>query len=682
MDGHGPGEDEDDHCLKVVRCSKGYVPTLSHWTLQALRSLTCQSSLVKRRNPSFQGKKILSPAASVVPLLHRSFSRGLLSSGHARLKPGSVKCISTLCPDRKMRDANVNPAGRLEAPYQASSSQGTDDLKFSFESMNTDFESMSTDTHSLSSRVSSNNCDHKKIGVNSSDGFSLSSEASQRDSCCQLKALADITKPASNSFVAFWEDNEERKEKHVSELDVMKERFAKLLLGEDMSGGAKGVCTALAISNAITNLSASIFGELWRLEPLSLERKVIWKREMDWLLSVADHIVELVPSWQKFADGSSIEVMTSKPRADVHTNLPALQKLDAMLLGFLDSCQETEFWYVEQGVVVCDDDAQNINAPITQREEEKWWLPTPKVAATGLSEGGRKSLHHQRECVNQILKAAMEINTQILSEMDIPDVYWDSLPKSGRTSLGETIYRHISSDYFSPEAVLCILDLSTEHNAVEVANRIEAAIHVWRYRKHPKQVQKLRKRGDQSARHTWSIAKENAPDSEKRALLAGRAESLLMCLKQKFPGLRQSLLDMTKIQYNKDVGQSILESYSRVMESLAFNIIARIDDVLFVDDMTKRVLPGQLQAVKTRVHPFVRRGYSLNLSVNTPFATPLDTPSLSPTPTSPQEARGAPLCDKVNAQSNSDKCVVEAGNPGHKLDLGQLTKPEPELNRA
>jgi len=34
----------------------------------------------------------------------------------------------------------------------------------------------------------------------------------------------------------------------------MKERFAKLLLGEDMSGSGKGVCTALAISNAITNL--------------------------------------------------------------------------------------------------------------------------------------------------------------------------------------------------------------------------------------------------------------------------------------------------------------------------------------------------------------------------------------------------------------------------------------------
>lgn len=40
-----------------------------------------------------------------------------------------------------------------------------------------------------------------------------------------------------------------------AEVEMMKERFAKLLLGEDMSGGGKGVCTALAISNAITNLS-------------------------------------------------------------------------------------------------------------------------------------------------------------------------------------------------------------------------------------------------------------------------------------------------------------------------------------------------------------------------------------------------------------------------------------------
>lgn len=38
-------------------------------------------------------------------------------------------------------------------------------------------------------------------------------------------------------------------------MDLMKERFAKLLLGEDMSGGGKGVSSALALSNAITNLA-------------------------------------------------------------------------------------------------------------------------------------------------------------------------------------------------------------------------------------------------------------------------------------------------------------------------------------------------------------------------------------------------------------------------------------------
>ncbi|KAF9614593.1 hypothetical protein IFM89_019376 [Coptis chinensis] len=54
-----------------------------------------------------------------------------------------------------------------------------------------------------------------------------------------------------------------------SDMEMMKERFAKLLLGEDMSGGGKGVSSALALSNAITNLVASVFGEQSRLEPIT-----------------------------------------------------------------------------------------------------------------------------------------------------------------------------------------------------------------------------------------------------------------------------------------------------------------------------------------------------------------------------------------------------------------------------
>ncbi|XP_018633351.1 rho guanine nucleotide exchange factor 8-like [Nicotiana tomentosiformis] len=80
------------------------------------------------------------------------------------------------------------------------------------------------------------------------------------------------------------------------DMDMMKERFAKLLLGEDMSGGGKGVSSTLALSNAITNLAASVFGEQWKLEPMSQERKARWRKEMDALLFVTDYIVEFVPS--------------------------------------------------------------------------------------------------------------------------------------------------------------------------------------------------------------------------------------------------------------------------------------------------------------------------------------------------------------------------------------------------
>ncbi|PNX62771.1 rop guanine nucleotide exchange factor 1-like protein, partial [Trifolium pratense] len=53
---------------------------------------------------------------------------------------------------------------------------------------------------------------------------------------------------------------------------------------------------------------ATLFGQLWRLEPLQSEKKAMWRREMEWLLSVSDHIVELTPNWQTFPDGSKLEV--------------------------------------------------------------------------------------------------------------------------------------------------------------------------------------------------------------------------------------------------------------------------------------------------------------------------------------------------------------------------------------
>ena len=99
-----------------------------------------------------------------------------------------------------------------------------------------------------------------------------------------------------------------------------------------MSGGGKGVSSALALSNAITNLAASAFGEQRRLEPMPADRKARWRRELGWLISVADHIVEFAPTQQTNKDGSSMEVMTTRQRTDLLCNVPALKKLDAMLL--------------------------------------------------------------------------------------------------------------------------------------------------------------------------------------------------------------------------------------------------------------------------------------------------------------------------------------------------------------
>lgn len=51
-----------------------------------------------------------------------------------------------------------------------------------------------------------------------------------------------------------------------SDVETMKERFAKLLLGEDISGGCKGHSTSLALSNAITNLAGKTILCTYRAE--------------------------------------------------------------------------------------------------------------------------------------------------------------------------------------------------------------------------------------------------------------------------------------------------------------------------------------------------------------------------------------------------------------------------------
>ncbi|XP_061375207.1 rop guanine nucleotide exchange factor 2-like [Gastrolobium bilobum] len=361
-----------------------------------------------------------------------------------------------------------------------------------------------------------------------------------------------------------------------AELDMMKEKFAKLLLGEDMSGGGKGVCTAITISNAITNLYATVFGQNLKLEPLKPEKKAMWKREMKVLLSVCDYIVEFAPTAQYLEDGTIVEMMKSRPRSDIYVNLPALQKLDTMLIEILDTFQDTEFWYAEN----IPGNSTRLRAAsfrkIVPRKEEKWWLPVPCVLPGGLSDKSRKHLIEKRDCANQIHKASMAINSNVLAEIDIPETYIDDLPKSGRSSLGDTIYHHMyNADKFSPDHLLDFLKISSEHEALELADRVESSMYTWR-----------RKACLNHSKSSWKKVKNLMADTDKKDknyILAERAETLLFCLKQRYPELSQSSLDTCKIQYNRDVGKAVLESYSRVLEGLAFNIVAWIEDFLYVD---------------------------------------------------------------------------------------------------
>ncbi|CAN4096347.1 unnamed protein product [Withania somnifera] len=358
--------------------------------------------------------------------------------------------------------------------------------------------------------------------------------------------------------------NTYKDQKQDSEMEMMKERFAKLLLGEDMSGGGKGVSSALALSNAITNLAASVFGEQRKLEPMSQERKERWRKEINWLLSVSDYIVEFIPSQQKSKDGTNMEVMVTQQRRDLFMNIPALKKLDAMLIDCLENFKdENEFWYVSRDA---DESEKGV------QRNDKWWLPTVKVPPDGLTDECRKWLQYQKDCVNQVHKASMAINAQILSEMEIPENYIESLPKNGRSSLGDSIYKSITIEFFDPEQFLSTMDLSTEHKVLDLKNRIEASIVIWKRKMHHK-----------DGKSTWG----SAVSVEKRELFEERAETILLLLKQKFPGIPQSSLDISKIECNNDVGHSVLESYSRVLESLANTVMSHIEDVLYADSLTQ-----------------------------------------------------------------------------------------------
>lgn len=119
--------------------------------------------------------------------------------------------------------------------------------------------------------------------------------------------------------------------------------------------------------------------------------------------------------------------------------------------------------------------------------------------------------------------------------------------QSGKACLGEILYRYVTAEQFSPESLLDFLDFSSEYTTLDIANRIEAAVHIWR----PKYL-KTHSVHAKAGKSSWGgKVKGFVGDREKSKYLASRAEALLQNLRLRFPGLPQTALDMSKIQYNK-----------------------------------------------------------------------------------------------------------------------------------
>ncbi|KAL0770550.1 hypothetical protein Bca101_035701 [Brassica carinata] len=424
--------------------------------------------------------------------------------------------------------------------------------------------------------------------INKNNNLSLQEESGRsRGDECLTDSLGDdafsscsSSKDTSESFSSKWlpkkngkhisnEWDYERSPKHFyskeerpgytlcsSDVEAMKENFSKLLLGGDLTGGRKGVQTALALSNSISHLANSVFGELWKLEPLSEDNKQRWRREMDWLLSPCNHMIELVPSKLDDKNGRSLEKLNF---LFLSPNLMKTQET-------LDSMVSTEFWYSEVG---------------RRAESRRWWLPSPKVPKPGLSSLVRKNLLEKGNVVYQSFKAAKSINGEVLLEMPVPTIIKDSLPKSGKTRLGDELFRMLASESASVDEIFVSLRLRTEHAALETVNRLESAIYAWK-----------EKIIEETSIGKWSLVRDSLSEISRIESLINKAERLNGQIKSKYSNLPQTFLDATKIQYGKDIGHAILEAYSRILASLAFRILSRIREILQEDALSKSGSPA------------------------------------------------------------------------------------------
>ncbi|KAG0474983.1 hypothetical protein HPP92_014669 [Vanilla planifolia] len=138
----------------------------------------------------------------------------------------------------------------------------------------------------------------------------------------------------------------------------------------------------------------------------------------------------------------------------------------------------------------------------------------------------------------------------------------------------------------SIEEILPLLDLDNEPGVLQTLNRLEGAIFAWKQKISEEEIKKTPIRYA-----SWYFSSDGGSEAAKMELWLERAEMVVRLLKARFPNLPHSFIDVTKVQYNKDVGYSIIEAYSRVLVNLAFSILSRMGDIMQEDDLKKPTTP-------------------------------------------------------------------------------------------
>jgi len=106
---------------------------------------------------------------------------------------------------------------------------------------------------------------------------------------------------------------------------------------------------------------------------------------------------------------------------------------------------------------------------------------------------------------------------------------------------------------------------------LSLANKLETSLHIW-------------KKKERFVRHHSEGTEAGKKRLSRLAQRVKRVSVILTQLQEMSPPLRHTDLAILKIQSNRDVGLSVLEAYSRVLESLAARVCERIEAVLFAHE--------------------------------------------------------------------------------------------------